>query len=74
VKNKDKLLLISLLNNAGAAIEAAYDILTQDQQETAPECEHPQDKRKDYSTMGTKRWQCTLCGYLYEQRKEEVEE
>lgn len=70
MKNKDKLLLANLLNTAGAAIEAAYELLTQDQQEQEPECEHPLDKRKNYSTMGIQRWQCTLCGYLYEEKKE----
>jgi len=64
MNNKDKIKLTSLLSTAGAAIEAAFDIL-----EKSGECDHPIDKRKDHSTMGTKRWQCGVCGYVYEEAK-----
>jgi hypothetical protein len=72
MKPKDRNLMISLLNNAGAAIEAAFEIIAKYEEESGG-CEHPEDKRKDYSTMGVKRWKCTICGYFYEQGKEAEE-
>lgn len=68
MKAKERALLISLINNAGAALEAAFEIVAKDEEE--PGCEHPADQRKNYSTMGVERWQCKLCGFFYEQKKE----
>lgn len=62
---KDRALMASLLNTAGAAIEAAYEVIAKYEEETP--CDHPTDKRVDFSTMGVKRWKCSLCGYVYEQ-------
>lgn len=67
MNDKDKALMISLLNTAGAAIEAAFSLIAKDEPEEPQECQHPQESRKDYSTMGTKRWQCGECGFLYEE-------
>ena len=64
MKNKDRLRLQNLLNVIGTAAEAAFDLLNED--ETEAECEHPKDKRKDYSTMGVTRWKCELCGYYFD--------
>lgn len=35
-------------------------------------CEHPKDARKDMSSMGVKRWVCTVCGYVESQDGEGV--
>lgn len=67
MKVKDMERLKSLLNAAGASLEAAFDIIAAYDEEP-PQCEHPKDKRKDYSTMGVERWQCKECGFLYEQK------
>lgn len=31
-------------------------------------CEHPDDKRIDFSAMGITRWKCQACGFSYEKR------
>lgn len=30
------------------------------------ECDHPKDERIDMSTMGHERWQCGVCGFIYD--------
>ena len=69
MNEKETAYLLSLLNTAGAAIEAAFSLIEKDMVEDKSNlkaCQHPKDKRKDLSTMGIKRWQCQACGYLYE--------
>jgi len=69
--------LATILNSAGAAIEAALDILEADMEKPPPAptgqvsqetCTHPLEARINYSTPGWERWQCKLCGYVYERR------
>jgi transposase-like protein len=69
VKVKDMERLKSLLNAAGAALEAAFDIIAAYDDQPL-ECEHPKDKRNNFSTMGVERWKCQLCGYFYEEGRE----
>lgn len=47
-------------------IDAALCIL-QESDEEAGECQHPPESRKNYSTMGSERWQCGVCGYFHEE-------
>lgn len=54
-----------------AALERIADVLERSEaaaravhESTAePVCFHPEDQRKDYSTMGVTRWACGGCGF-----------
>jgi rubrerythrin len=61
-KNK---LIRNQLEIAAAAIETAFAML-EEPAETKNDCVHPEEDRQDYSTMGVTRWQCKLCGFLFE--------
>lgn len=64
--NKD--VIINQLFSMRAAIDAMLAFLCHQSEEEKPkECPHPPDRRKNYSTMGTNRWQCSDCGYLHEE-------
>jgi hypothetical protein len=58
--------LLSIRSTVDAALLMLQD---EDKPEPAaePECDHPRDCRTNLSTMGgPERWQCGLCGFMYE--------
>lgn len=50
---------------AQTALDTAFELLESEQKDE--ECRHPEEARKDYSTMGITRWQCGKCGFMFEE-------
>ncbi len=55
-----KEMILNLLNTAGAAIEAAFSMLNEDD----GQCRHPIEDRIDLSVMGKTIWKCGVCGHI----------
>jgi rubrerythrin len=60
---------------AQTAIETAYALIETETPKAMclpddPDS-HPEEFRKDYSTMGITRWQCSKCGFLFEKKESE---
>jgi len=60
--------IVNQLLSMRSAIDAMLAFLCPQEKEESIECPHPADKRKNYSSMGFKRWQCQDCGYLHEEK------
>ncbi len=59
-----------------ASVDAMLSLLEPTPQPQEPkepdgdECSHPLQARQKLDTMGVERWQCTICGYLFERKME----
>lgn len=65
-------LLVPIIDTAQAAARALIGALDVLKAHLAPPvdqpCQHPEQSRQDLSTMGNKRWQCKLCGFIHEEQ------
>ncbi len=61
--------IIAQLLAIRASVDAMLALLAPEEPEDGGgECNHPPQVRQDLSTMGIERWQCKLCGYLFERK------
>lgn len=61
----DRQMLINQLTIIQAASCTALDILLHENENEDEQCDHPEEARKDLSTMGCEHWVCRKCGYEY---------
>jgi hypothetical protein len=64
----------SQLATLDAQIESVLFSLDEYEEEKSFECDHPEDRRLNLTTMGgPERWECKDCGYVYDESEVEEE-